>query len=194
MTLPDFVNFGFVREKCKKCRYLFVFDRYKKIICDGKLMKCGYKPIKTSIFDKYKEKSMENNEKFEEWIEGNNFITGILKTTKKEERIKEYLKNTFEAGQESMKPTTFKASDIDLPNNRSGEIKKSDYPELTKVMEGIGDHQTPNCQLCKWAGAIHALFGSEYRHICNAQAGKGATEVYNNEQCQVLYEVEESEK
>ena len=128
-----------------------------------------------------KEKSMEKNEKFEEWYidkYGFAYSETVGGTAFNESEMK----HSFEAGQRTL--------DVFHQGIRE-DLTSLESVKMTAIGRKIGE--TPNCSKCKWSGAIHQLFGSEYRHICNAQAAKTAADVYNNEQCQALYEVEEVE-
>ena len=220
------------KNKCNKCIYYF----------NG----IGANPCETcNDFNNYQEKSMEKNEKFEEWFK-ENYKHVVIGTLNKSEKDHEQI--VFEAGQKAdeetimcdkcftyhnesanfcptcgySKPTVSKAEGV-------GEIKEinivrcknchktfnsayfnscthcghseSQYiprsPDESKPLGEIMselDHQTPNCQLCKWAYSFtKENNNSQYFSNCDAQGCQSAVEAYNTPECQALYEVEESD-
>jgi len=212
------------------------YDKWepKDIKCKGCISDNGTNPPTCRVCNNYdlyeKEKSMEKNEKFEEWIEGNTVAVKMLQKAEQVEKVKEYLQDAFEAGDKTHENTevvmcgdchTYHSGE----NNFCPECGRREVPEPYKgqfiprspdksktlgelwdeasgepIPQGVKfqvkddltpllDHQTPNCATCKWAGGV--IIGTTPVSICIAQADAFRPDVYNNDQCQALYEVEE---
>lgn len=131
---------------------------------------------------------MKKNEKFEEWYKGK-FSERYLDRRSVDKDWLRDIKKSFEAGQESMKPTIWKA-----PGFATGGIvqPKTDEEVVIPIPEHWAklEHQTPNCSKCKWQSE-KTIHNCGLIPICIAQADKHAEDVYNNTECQSLYEVDE---
>ena len=172
MTLPDGVKditlrINKMKRKCKTCLYYF----------NG----VGANPCEScKKFNNYQEKSMEKNEKFEEWIY-NEYGVEYSKIIKDVSYSLTDMQDSFEAGQDTWKDQPFVGIREDLTSLESVNV--------TCVGHKIS--KTPNCQLCKWREVNNTMIG--FVSHCGAIAGRSLDNVYNNEQCQALYEVEDSD-